>query len=357
MAMRDDLTKVIWDLEGLTVKSSLDHLQGQFTKTLNAYVDSLISKGIPIVSTVPPVPPKPPEAPKSLLFAAAPPGKVIGKVQIYNTKDLGEQHHSVLYMGPPKTGKTHCAMSWPDPFVIYYDPNLATLTKFQGVPFCLPKGYNELATGPLMAIQNRQIEARTIVLDSASFFADAIIQEEKGGRAKLDYSGWGNILEKLSHTFRVLTDATKPYPGRPDLRTYHLVVTCHERDVTDDAGSLLRVTPAIPGQFRDQLARFFNTVLITSVAVKNTHIPATGGTPGAISRTASYKVWTIPPDPFRACGDGVGGGRFKILPIQTDGTYLSLLSGWGIPSTRGAATPNMDVPGGSAVPSSPETSK
>jgi len=37
---------------------------------------------------------------------------------------------TVLYQGPVKTGKTYCALSFPNPLVVYAEENVSTAEKF-----------------------------------------------------------------------------------------------------------------------------------------------------------------------------------------------------------------------------------
>lgn len=252
----------------------------------------------------------------------------LGSVHVQSTNSPAPERLTVLVQGPPKTGKTHLWTTFPRPFAIYYDPNLATLSKFPGISYCTPTSYSELAMSVLPEIQHRKLDADTIVLDSASFLADRLLNELQGGRPKLDHSGWGLLLSRLSSTMNILVDAARPLPGRPDARSYHIVVTVHERAEQTEQGGLVKVTPAISGSFRDSIARYFNTVLLSAIETQLVQQPQPGGGTKAV-REARYLVHTVPPDDFHHCGDGVGGGKYRVLPPKLENTYGALTAAWG----------------------------
>lgn len=248
---------------------------------------------------------------------------------VQSTNTAPEGKITCLVQGPPKTGKTHFAASFPRPLFIYFDPNLATIQKFPDIQFIRPKDYAELATKILPAVQNRLLDCDTIVLDSASFLSDMLVKHEKGSRAKLDFGGWGLVLDRMTHTVSVLMDAALPLPNKPDARSYNIVVTVHERTDTDEDGRIQSVTPSIQGQFRNNVARFFNTVFISKYITTIETPPAVPGTPPTAKRVNKCQLHTVPPDNWRACGDGVGGGKYKTLPPIIDNTYEALMAAWG----------------------------
>ena len=119
-------------------------------------------------------------------------------------------------------------------------------------------------------------------------------------------------------------EVAKIDPYRPELRSYHVLGTVHEMVETDDDGAITSVLPAIGGQSRTQIARMFNTVLI----------PQTNRSALPLGKLAPLEVerfcWSVPPDKFRACGDGVGGGKYQTLPTKVGGTYEELVKAWGM---------------------------
>ena len=95
-----------------------------------------------------------------------------------STSDIAAPNVSVLYLGPPKSGKTTCALSWPKPFVIYVEPNLAGLLGTHGIPYLT---VDDMKPNPIAALQQQILpaiaagriaeltggaEAETLVFDS-----------------------------------------------------------------------------------------------------------------------------------------------------------------------------------------------
>jgi len=242
--------------------------------------------------------------------------------------DLSEEseyHFSVLYQGPTKSGKTHAALSWPKPFAILWDKNMATARKFGFDPLagagncCAPRNWDEFEKQILPKIRRREIAAETIVFDSYSFAAGALRTGIQGTRDKLPIAGWGTVFDKLVTATNEIAAVCNQKGG------YHFVATVHNRDTYDDEGQLVKVDPGIQGQFKDWLARFFDTVLITSSVLEKVRVD------DEVVRRQKYFCYTVPPSEHYACGDGVGGGgKYNVLPPQVEGTYKGLMEGWGI---------------------------
>lgn len=243
---------------------------------------------------------------------------------------------TVLYQGPPKSGKTHCALSWPNPGVLYTETNLATARKLvdEGrilLPHRWNQDVNELELKIIPKLEARKADevfghpVDTIVLDSMTEALAMVQRDIQGSKEKMSINDFGRFLVRGETLVRRLIALAQPQGQHPG---YHVVMTVHERDVTDDAGGLVRVTPAIMGQLKDLVARFFDTVLVCEahVETKMENTPT-----GSIrTRTIDYRVWSVPPDDYHTCGDGVGGGRLKRLPASLDGTYPTLAKAWGV---------------------------
>jgi hypothetical protein len=240
---------------------------------------------------------------------------------IQTTAETDEARFSVLYVGQPGTLKTTYALSWPDPMFEYWDPNDATLKKVPGVKYIMHPTIREHETQILPAIQNRELDCGTIVIDSFSFLADAYIKELKGTKDKLDIAQWGTLLDRLDRTCKIILGAKQPKGNHPG---YHIVATCHERDVYDSDGNLVRISPAIDGQFKDRIARYFDAVFITAMEMERVQRD------DKWVKEPAYFILTGPTDKYRVALDRIGGGRRKRLPLRMEGTYPALCEAWGI---------------------------
>lgn len=265
-----------------------------------------------------------------------------GNYPILTSADMPRPKRSVLYWGKPKSGKTHCMLTWPKPFGIYWDDNLSTLLKFN-VPFVHTNQKGERLTWDdfekyvLPAIRNRSIDAETIVFDSYSYAAQDLRKTMQGNSEKMPIAKWGTIMDRLFAATKDMTEACLPDPSDPTKRCYNFVASVHEQPVLGDDGELVKFKAAIQGQFAEWLPRFFDTVLVTDVILEKQLNPQTK----QVEQVAKYVVHTVSPDKYWIAGDGVGGDlgdksiEFsptmpKKLPSVLSGTYPSLMAAWGI---------------------------
>ncbi len=264
----------------------------------------------------------------------------IGTIPIRHTEEIDAPSRSVLYWGSAKTGKTHNCLTWPDPFVIYWDDNLATMLKFD-VPFISlnanqePLTFEEFRTQVLPAILNRKIPAKTIVFDSYSYCSQRLRRKVQGTRDKMRIQDWGKVFDPLFEITHQLCEMTQKEGG------YNFVATVHEKDKWgavegDEDDKFIQYDPAIQGQFKDWLPRFFDTVLVTSVE------EATITVDNRPQKSIRYIANTVPPNKYWICGDGVGGDTGlgdkndnysqrtpNKLPPKMSGTYPALMEAWG----------------------------
>jgi len=253
-----------------------------------------------------------------------------------STSDVMLPNISVLYLGPPKSGKTTCALSWPAPFVFYSEPNLAGLLGTADVPYLTvddmsPEPITALQQRILPAIANGRIkelsggrEVHTLVFDSLTVFLDILMRKIAGNQPMKGYDQYGQFLYQAENLINgQLTPLVR--------RGFNVVCTCHIGDYGNDNEPTTR-RPAVTGKLRNILCSRFDTVLLTGSEM----VPekdAKGGLTG--KRFADYFVNTINPDrSYEGIGDGLGrqGGRFKPLPPRLDGRYPSLAAAWGLKS-------------------------
>lgn len=264
-----------------------------------------------------------------------------GKLQIHVGTDV-EPKRTILLIGPPKTGKTHFLTTCPHPLIIQWDRNSATLDKFD-VPYIIPgtekyspiKHY-ELEIIP--AIQNRRLaemtgldNIETICEDSLTFKGRALKDElTQQGRVDMGFEGWGQYLNKFDFWTKVLTGVAHPQTGAEDRPCYNYVATVHESAAMDPEGRIARITPSLEGQFKDLCLQYFDSVFSTDSTVAKSIEGE--GKDREVQRRVTYFFYTVPPDKFRRAGDGVGGGKYKVLPEKVPNTYPELAKAWGLTS-------------------------
>lgn len=264
---------------------------------------------------------------------------------IINKSNVAQSKLTVAVLGEEKSGKTHFWCTFPKPIVaLYTDLNEQTadgfiqdfgdgdiqLLKFpssessarrsQDWPFYADKF--------VPVVQNRMLNAKTVVVDPYSAVSQALVSYKKGNSGAVTIAQWGEILDLHNDRMRALLSAAQPMEGKP---SYNIVMTSHLIDVTNDKGALVKTRPAITGAFKDEFGKCFGTVLISKAKTKNEMLELPGGGREMTVAGSNHFCYTVPPTQYLACGDGVGGkGGRKELPGVIENTYQALCKAWGI---------------------------
>lgn len=176
-----------------------------------------------------------------------------------------------LFIGPPKSGKSRLAMSFPKPAVLDCDGNLAGAIRAGAADFLFEdpnvddKG---VELQPAMkwkkccdflreAINLPETECQTIVIDGLSimsnYLIDSLSQNSKltvGGEKVMDQSLWQPFRNRIQQFM---------LQGRASSKMF--IVTCHEDVIKDDnSGAVVSYRPLIPGQLKQNLAGLFSDV-------------------------------------------------------------------------------------------------
>ena len=237
---------------------------------------------------------------------------------------------NVLLAGPPKSGKTHCFGTWPDPFCLYWDKNLATIRKFPGVTVVPMSDWQVFETYGIPALRKRcwfaeedgeivlkPLTCGTFGVDSISTMFDLLFAHLANSLSGFDL--WAAMLSKSMYAMRAIVDLATPKPGLPHC---HVVLTCHTRGRENSAGNLVKVTLNIDGQAKDKIPALFDSVFL---ARRENTKDERGNT------TLNSFIYTVNPNKhFSFIGDGVGDGKFATLPAKTGGTYQELMTAWGV---------------------------
>lgn len=272
-----------------------------------------------------------------------------GLPRAHNPEDIDIPAVSVLYIGPPKSGKTTCALSYPKPFVLYFEENKAGLIGTHDLRYLTVA---DMQPEPIAALQQiilptiarggigdivGDFEPRTIVFDSLTeLFGTHMSRAVRGAKESL--KGFDDFATFLYRSENFLVNHVLPLTRLG----FNVVATCHIADIGGEpimqkvgekweqvGREPLYRRPAIPGRFRDLLCSRFDAVFLTSselVAERNDKGTVTG------RQVESYYVSTINPDrTYEGIGDGLGkeGGRFRKLPPRIDGRYPALAKAWG----------------------------
>ncbi len=243
-------------------------------------------------------------------------------MQTMTADNLGENRESILYEGPSGTGKTTNAASWPQPQVwAMFDKNLKTIRELikGGVDASVMifDTFKEFEDNFVRPALHREFDAQTIIVDTADFMAAMLLRDIQGTQIRLKMGDWGTILNKLRSVFSDLTSTTAYLPDKP---SYNVVVNCHLMDVTNDDGALLKTVPKIPGQFKDELQAYLDTVLYCTSQITSAPVKQPGGGTKLVNQK-QFLCHSVPPTPFITCK---GGG----LPPTVEGTYSVLREHW-----------------------------
>jgi hypothetical protein len=174
----------------------------------------------------------------------------------------------LLLIGPPKAAKTSLALTFPKPYVLDCDNNLA------GAIRRMPKDFTFNYDSPNEVKEEEKRwkaccdylkdacaspDVETIIIDSLStistYLITAILHDAGNDALKLRIAGepvmqqqyWTPFRNRLAQLIMACRNSGKFF-----------IVTCHEQLVTNEDGAVIAYRPLIPGQLRDNLAGFFS---------------------------------------------------------------------------------------------------
>ncbi len=275
--------------------------------------------GVAKPGTTPPPKPPPPASPIAILTGTEP-------VRTRGTK--------VCYCGKPLAGKTRYMLSWPQACLICMDPDVETafavnrkrkaagLTEIPIIAPDLTTFHNRI----LPAIRARKLDdliradprfgdytIRTVLFDSWTFYASAVLMDLNPNGGKADYAIWQSYLDRLTNTAEIL-GGIRAGMHLPDSagRFYNYVASVHVREFMDDEGKKVEeIGPAIQGQFYDKFFAYYGAVL-------QCDLESGAPNPNYFVRTkANSKQKTL-------------GSRLADLPEKCNGDYATLAKHWGL---------------------------
>jgi len=271
----------------------------------------------------------------------------------HSTADTLIPYVSVLYVGVPKSGKSTCALSWPDPLVLDFGANLAALQGSHDLPYL--KGTDiapdsagiitrleqviipAIANGRVSEITDKPV--KTIVFEDLTYLlGEHLDKVVRGSKESLegfaDYGTFGHKAENL-----ILKMVNLTHAGFNVVATIHLGERGGEdiRQKINDKWEIvgqkpIKRRPVITGQFRDIICGRFDNALLTQRHLTKKLQKNAAGVIETVD-VAEYYVYTINPDStYEGIGQGLGreGGKFHALPAKVDGRYPALAKAWGL---------------------------
>lgn len=257
------------------------------------------------------------------------------------TKALG------LYLGPPKVGKSTLLASWPNPFLVAWDPNQETFLKHHpSCPRVTPDSPEQFERDILPWLLGGGLaqefpDVETVVVDTLSFMARAYELEILGTANKMDNKG-GDWMVFSNRMSRVLGQLTRLAKSNTLPKNYHFIASCHEKEkyvaVRGDGGmerQLVGIDPAVAGQTAGLIAGYFDFVIYVTRGKKNVRITdqtAPGGY--RIEQRPHYQALGFEPSDHRApAGGSLWGHSIPSGPI--DATYQGLRAICGLTEGEG----------------------
>jgi hypothetical protein len=233
---------------------------------------------------------------------------------------------TVFAKGPPGGGKTELSMGFPGPILtIQCDANEETVSKAKirgaNVRVASAETWATFESVFVPRIADRKLgytdgwEPRTIVVDPYSSISQELVEEIGAGR-QLQIQDWGKILRRQQGVIRDLVFASVPRGDHPG---YHIVVCSHLVDVTDDKGNIQKISPRIPGQFKDVIEKDFDYVVLCQC---ETVSKVVGGT---VTKSRQFKVYTAPPDRYHTCK---GGDLPPEIEIPNGESAFGIMNKW-----------------------------
>ena len=248
-----------------------------------------------------------------------------------------QQNFNVMYAGFPKTGKTHCLGSWPDPLVIYTDHNTATIRK-HGVPFVPVRDWPTFKNHIIPALEKRswfstredgEVELvpfsfRSLVVDTATTLADYLLDYLINTRRLEGYELWGQYLGDFMSAMRTVVSMATPSSDSPSC---NVLVGCHLHDVLNSSGHVAKTQLDISGRSAVHLPKLFDTILLC----RSQPVNADKQNPQLVTG-AEYFCHTLNPSRFIEFVGGEGS-KYNKLPPKTGGTFAELMAAWGVPQS------------------------
>lgn len=184
----------------------------------------------------------------------------------------------LLLIGPPKSGKTHLALSFPKPVVLDCDGNLAAVIRRGTTDFLYenpnvdeagkeltpPQRWKACCDFLKEAIALPEEQCQTIVIDGLSimvnYLIDTLSTQSKlmvGGEKVMDQTLWQPFRNKIQQYM---------LQGRASSKMF--IVNCHEDIIRDEqSGAVVAYRPLIPGQLKQNLAGLFSDCWRTEAKV------------------------------------------------------------------------------------------
>jgi hypothetical protein len=238
-----------------------------------------------------------------------------------------------LVCGPPGSGKTRSASTWPKPIFAAAEGGMLSI-RDRPIPIVQIKNTNTLlelknVLGQAPDVRSKmlgpQVEAQggveTVVIDTFDEVARLFVEERKASERKetLAIQDWGWLADQLRGLVRGFRNLDM-----------HVVLNCHVRTVEDGDTGKTFVKPAIQGAMGDDLPAYVDLAVVLDARPKTVVDRATGENKREIAR-----VMQTYPDQQRPWVKDRSGKLPMEFPVNLDNDYTRMATYiFGAPPTR-----------------------
>lgn len=154
---------------------------------------------------------------------------------------------TVLVYGPPGSGKTYFAGTFPEPFFLDCQGGMMTV-RAKNIAYIQPRDYQELLQ---YVVGLGDTDFQTIVLDTATEAARIVMEAcTKGIREVPQLQDWQQTIERMRQLMRKMLD----------IKNKHVVVTCEEAIQKDEDTGRILTGPSLPGKLFLEAGALFDCV-------------------------------------------------------------------------------------------------
>ena len=260
----------------------------------------------------------------------------LGLKQLIRPKERVNQNISILIQGPVGSGKTWFAQTMPDPTFIMTDMNVGSLVDVVRDPFYVTS-WEEWMDKYRPAIDNRLLPDKSLILDTGGKLFTLL--EQHIGKARGAGSGpegwgeWGRFKSLAQQVVDHLTTSCIPTDNHPG---YHVLMTMHEKTLTNEKGVITAIKPMMSSAFADNIGASFDCYF-TAEQKSTKLVTREPGKPAIVTRQPEeYILHTVRYDDYRDVKDGRGGrGGIHKLPKEVPNDFPTVLKMWKDGATNG----------------------
>lgn len=169
----------------------------------------------------------------------------------------------MLLYGPSGHGKTRFVADAPKPLWIDFEDSTETLynwPEYQGIPLVVPKDINDIISKTRRAVSDPDIE--TVVIDTISTGFEFALRAYMEAQDRDKFNVYEGDYKYLTQVFQNLFGILQ----RADI---NVVIIGHERFITNDAGSLVKIVPDLPPKLQGAAQKLFNVVAYLKLKPNN----------------------------------------------------------------------------------------